>query len=111
MYDFLLQTIFFVSLGVIIYMLARAVPRVTESGETVHTTDIFDRILSRLPLSKIDARLNLLIEKFLRRVKVWILKIDNLVNKRLKNIKSSEKNGGGKKTKIDFFDKISDDKK
>ncbi len=91
MYDFLLQTIFFTSIGLIIYLMARAVPRVTEVGDTAHAPGRFDRFLSRLPLHTIDERINIFFEKFLRRMKVVIMKSDNLVNKYLGKLKKHNK--------------------
>lgn len=91
MYDFLLQTIFFASIGLVIYLLARAVPRVDEAGEVIHAPGRFDRFLSRLPLHEIDARINIFFEKFLRRLKVMTMKSDNLINKYLGKIKKHNK--------------------
>ncbi len=90
MYDFFLQTSLFASLGVIIYLLARAVPRVNESGEMVHTHGRMDRILAKLPLEKIDARLRVIFEKTLRKTRIVTMKIDNAVHNRLTKLKKTE---------------------
>jgi len=111
MYDFLLQTSLFLSLGVIIYLLARAVPRVDEAGATIHSRGFFDRLLSRLPLKHIDERLTVLWEKFLRRAKVSILKLDNFINQKLGRLKKSEGSGAEKENRGNLFEKPNGDKK
>ncbi len=108
MYDFLLQSTFFLSLGVIIYLLARAVPRVNESGEAHHAPGFFDRLLTKLPLKEVDGWLNAFFEKFLRRLRVGLMKLDNLVNQYLKNFKKANGNGESKK---DLFQQLNNDKK
>jgi len=112
MYDFLLQTILFLSLGVVIYLMARAVPRVTEIGEEVHAPGAFDRLLSKLPLREVDERLNVYFEKTLRRMKVFILKFDNALNEKLEKLrKMNGKNGAVSEEKNDLFEKLNSDKK
>lgn len=107
MYDFLLQTSFFASLGLIVYVLARAVPRVDESGELKHPAGRFDRMLSKLPLKEVDDKLDLVAEKALRRIKVAVLRLDNMINNYLVRFK---KNGNGEK-KPDLFKELNGDKK
>ena len=109
MYDFLLQIILFGSLGVILYLMARAVPRVTDAGEPTHDSGRFDRLLSRLPLREIDARLNGYLEKFLRRIKVFIMRFNNVVDSKLNKLRKM--NGRVEKTGDDLFTKVNDDKK
>ncbi len=87
MYDFILQIILFGSLGTIVYLMARAVPRVTDAGEPMHDSGRFDRMLSRLPLKEIDGRLNGYLEKFLRRLKVLILRFNNSVDGKLDKLR------------------------
>ena len=108
MYDFLLQTIFFVSLGVVVYMLARAVPRVSESGEVMHVEGRLDRLLARLPLHKIDDRLNALFEKILRTLKVWIMKSENVVDDRMDRLKAHLDHQEKKTESANLFEKISE---
>lgn len=100
MYNFFLQTIAFVSLGAIIYLFARAIPRVNDSGEEnigkpSGLRSYFDRLGSRLPLSKIDAILNSFFEKFLRKSKVIVMKVDNLLNMYINKVRKVNGNGKG----------------
>ena len=108
MYDFLLQSSLFLSLGALIYLMARAVPRVDESGEARHPAGRFDRMLSKLPLREIDEKLDLVFEKILRRLKIIIMKSDNLINEYLGKVKKS--NGVNEK-KPDLFQELNGDKK
>ncbi len=109
MYDFLLQTIFFVSLGIVVYVLARAVPRVNESGEVMHGVGRFDRLLARLPLHQIDDRLNALFEKMLRTLKVWIMKSGNVVDERMGRLKAHVEHQEKKTESANLFEKITSD--
>ena len=110
MYDFLLQMSFFLSLAVILYLMARALPRVDDVSETHHAPGSFDRLLSNLPLKKIDEWLDLFFEKFLRRIKIIVMKIDNSINQSLGRFKKSNGNGA-KEDKPDLFQKLNGDKK
>lgn len=95
MYDLVLQTSFFLGLGVVVYLLARAVPRVSDTGEPIHAPGAFDRALRKLPLEKIDKWLNALFEKILRKVRVMLLKLDNIVNASLGRLKKTNGKPGG----------------
>ena len=95
MYSLVLQLILFSSLGVILYLMARAMPRLDERKEVVHASGWFDRMLSRMPLAKVDAGVNSFLEKLLRKTRVIVLKVDNLLNQYLNQVKrgSAKKNG------------------
>ncbi len=108
MYDFLLQISLFISLGIIIYLFARAVPRVDESGEVVHTHGRIDRFLAKLPLDKIDDRLNVILEKTLRKTRIFTMKVDNVIDDRLAKLK---KNGNGVQVRQGLFEKREDEQK
>ena len=111
MYDFLLQTIFFVSLGLVVYILARAVPRVSDTGEAMHTPGRFDRLLMKLPLHKIDERLNVFFEKTLRTMKVWIMKSGNVVDERISRLKTHLDHQEKKSESANLFEKINEEEK
>ena len=87
MYNFILQTIVMVSLGTMIYLVARAMPRVTEIAKSDPAKDYFDKLMKKLPLEKADMLATLWTEKFLRKLKIVILKLDNLLSKHLSNLK------------------------
>ncbi len=85
------------SLGTIIYLMARAVPRVGD--ELSKPAGKFDRWLNSLRLEKFDIILNNFLEKALRNAKLILMKLDNFVNEYLDKIKQSKLNGNGKKGK------------
>lgn len=90
MYNFILQTATVVSLGVVIYLLSRAVER---SGEIpASEPNRFDKFMAKLPLAKIDAALNSFFGKFLRKSKVVVMKVDNLLNEYINKLKKENGN-------------------
>ncbi len=93
MYNFILQLIVMVSLGAIIYLIARAVPRVTEIEAPSPRESYFDKLMQKLPLEKADAFASLLFEKFLRKLKVVILRLENIVEKYSRKLKPAESSG------------------
>ena len=106
MYDFILQTIFLLSFGTLIYLVARAVPRVTETAEPeVRREDYFERLIKKLPIEKADAVTSMLLEKLLRKVKVTILKLDNFLTKHLKNLKPDNTSDSFERPNIFELDK------
>lgn len=90
MYSFTLQFLIMSSLAAIIYLVARTVPRIDENvilgGEK---KSFFDNLISKLPLEKIDLLINNLTEKLLRRIKIVIMKIDNVLTRKISSYKPS----------------------
>jgi len=100
MYNFTLQVITIVSLGIIVYLLTRALPRVPEKERVSQSSvgDFFDRKIGRhIPLEKLDARAHSLIEKILRKIKVLVMKTDNFVDDRIDQLKKTKKSSGEEK--------------
>ncbi|PIP29902.1 hypothetical protein COX26_01680 [Candidatus Jorgensenbacteria bacterium CG23_combo_of_CG06-09_8_20_14_all_54_14] len=83
---FLLEMLMVVSIGVVLYLLARALPRVSDV-DTSPTPDtpapnwLMDR------LEKMDEEILSVAEKFLRRLRVALLKLDNTMTGKLKRFK------------------------
>lgn len=100
MYSLILQLLLFSSLGTIILLLARALPRVSDESGVVHPESFFDRLLRRLPLEKVDTFLNGVFEKLLRKLKVGVLKIDNVVSGYLARLRRTNNTSNAGK---DFF--------
>ena len=83
--NFFLEILMTVSLAVMLYLMARVLPRINDSE--VHTTPIVkDQWFVRY-LEIIDEWIAYYSEKMLRRTKVWILKLDNNVTKKLSRFK------------------------
>ncbi|MFA5052609.1 MAG: hypothetical protein WC565_00930 [Parcubacteria group bacterium] len=98
LYSFILETIIFLALGAIVFILARALPRIEdEVAVRKPRKERLARLAKKIPLDKIDDSLNLIMHKALRKTKIIILKADNFVTDKLKNVKgdSNKKNGTG----------------
>lgn len=86
MYDFVIHIVLVVSLGAMIYLLARALPRVSDE-HGVLPPGFFDRLVDRLPLDRIDIALSAMLERTLRKIKILILKMDNVVNSYIEQVR------------------------
>lgn len=109
MYDFTLQLFFIGSASLVVYMFVRALPRVADIDKPPTIYDYFDAWLAKLPLHHVDSRLNALLFKFLKRVRVIIMKIDNHLIHYLERVRQN-----GKQTENsvqELFDEMSRDKK
>lgn len=107
MLQFILTDIFMVSLGTILYLVARSLPRVGEEPATKQ--NMFERwVSSELP-EKFDAAFNNFLLKSLRKLKLALLKADNSITKHLKKIAPNGNGGSNGKPKIDFKDITSSD--
>lgn len=93
MYNFILQIFIMVSLGTIVFLVARTLPRITET-ETVNPPKRKINWFSSFPFEKIDEAINAFMEKFLRRIKLILMKMDNTVSKHLNKFKKNGNNNG-----------------
>lgn len=101
---FVLTNIFMISLGVMLYLAVRALPRV---GEDAHEAKlgVLDRWgASEIP-ERIDEILNNFLAKFLRKLKIWLLKADNATTAWLKKVKQDT---NGPKPGFDIKDIVSE---
>ncbi|MBI2591435.1 MAG: hypothetical protein HYW34_02040 [Candidatus Brennerbacteria bacterium] len=98
MYDLILQLAVFFSLGAIIYLVSRALPRINDVEIEVKTPLArFDSFLAKLPLEKLDAIFGSFLEKALRRFRVGVLRLDNWLNYKINQVKETNgTNGNGK---------------
>ena len=87
MYNFVLQTIVMLSLGAIIYLFARALPRVLETASSEPRKNYLEDFFRKFPLEKADAFSSYWLERFLRKLKIVVLRLDNLLSKHLSNLK------------------------
>ena len=87
MYNFILQTAIFTSLAALIYLAAATLPRLTDKPEEAKPVRSLSGWLSFLPLEKMDNKLNALLERFLRRVKLVVMKLDNFLSRQLGKFK------------------------
>lgn len=93
MYDFTLQLSLISSLTVIVYIMARALPRVNVQEEPPTMYDYLDQWADRLPLHHVDERINSFLFKMLKRMRVVVMKMDNHLARYLDRVKKNgEKN-------------------
>ena len=79
MANLILELTVMVSLAIIVYLMAAAVPRIEEKEEEGGKTQ-----RTALPLDKLDNFLIKLKDKLLRRTKILLMKIDNFISRQLK---------------------------
>jgi hypothetical protein len=87
MYNFVVQTGLILSLTVIVYLLARALPRVAQEIESGPRHGAFDKFMKRIPLERLDIVIHGFAIKILRKTKIIVLKVDNLINSYLDQLK------------------------
>jgi len=96
---FIFTTVLMFSLSAVLYLMVRALPRIAEEP-AVEKRSLLDRWAhSQIP-EKVDNTVNGFLLKFLRRLKVVVLKIDNGLSTRLEKVKPAVEDP--KKTAIDF---------
>ena len=106
---FLFQTLLIFAIGALLVLLVRALPRLPAQEAHMHKPDAFERLLSRLPMERLDSAWSGFLEKTLRRLRVILLKIDNLLNGSLERVRRHEKQKLAKPTlaTTDLFPKAS----
>lgn len=100
MFQFIVTNIFMVSLGVILYVAVRTLPRIDDSA-VPEKRGAWEKWLSSGLPEKTDKFINAFLAKFLRKTKIALLKIDNSVTLRLNKVKQGG-NGAQPKAAIDF---------
>ncbi len=106
MFQFIVTNIFMVSCGVLLYFVIRTLPRIEPDNGVPDTKGFFERlIVSRIP-ERVDGAVNNFLFKFLRKTKVVLLKVDNVVGKQIKRIQPEVSGNGesGEKHPIDFVE-------
>ena len=106
MYYFALQLFFVASMAFIIYLMARALPRVEEIDNQPSAFNYIEGWLKKLPVDKIDKNLNKNMEKTLRKFRVVILKMDNFIHQHLNKKNHSDSHSDS----LDFLERIKDKK-
>ena len=95
---FIFTSILMLSLSAVLYLMVRALPRITEEPNA-EQWGLLDRWAhSHIP-EKVDAALNGFFLKFLRKLKILVLKMDNGLSSHLEKVKPENND---KKPNIDF---------
>lgn len=103
MVHFILQTVIFLALGAMVYLLAVALPRVGEDEDNAPGRT--SRLMTYI--ERADEAFQGFWEKTLRRVRVWLLRFDNLITKRLGRFKKD----AAKETKLPLAESESEENK
>ena len=100
MFEFVSVSILMISFSAVLYLMARALPRIAEEPQAEGERRSFlDRWAhSQIP-EKVDTALNGFLLKFLRKFKVFVMKLDNALSNHLQKVKPED---SGKKAAIDF---------
>jgi hypothetical protein len=109
MWLFIFTNLLMISLGTILYLTARSLPRIGE--DEGKKPNLLERwILSDIP-HKLDLAARAYTGKLFRKLKVYIMRLDNFLTERLKKMANGENGSltGQAKPKIDLRD-ISKDK-
>ncbi len=98
MLQFILTNILMLSIGAMLYLIARALPRVGEDDLVLQKRPVLERwITSEIP-ERFDAFMNRSAGKLFRKLKMLLITIDTYLTKRLKKMRTDE----ARKPKIDF---------
>ena len=99
MLAFILNIVLMLALGTLVFLFVRAIPRVEDEDGQKHKRTIFEKwLVSELP-ERADIYLSNLFAKWIRKFKIFVMKIDNMLGSHLKKIKphslkSDVKTGG-----------------
>ncbi len=105
MFQFIVTNIFMVSSGALLYFVIRTLPRIEPDNGAVEKKGFLERfIVSKIP-ERVDGAVNSFLFKFLKKFKITLLKVDNVVSRQIKRIQPPEMSGNGEngeKSAIDF---------
>lgn len=110
MYDFILQAIFFASAALMAFLAARALPRVEPAENPKSVWSHIDEWFGRLPLHRLDDRVNAFLFKFLKRTRLVVMKIDNRIIRHLDKVKSAADRGGHVQQMLDHVQGSTEEK-
>ncbi len=94
--EFIFTIILMIGVGIMLYLTVQALPRIEEASS--EEKGFLERWAHSEMPEKIDVAFNNFLLKFLRRIKVLVLKFDNALAKHLQKIKPEE----DKRPTIDF---------
>lgn len=101
MIQFILTNILMVSLGVVLYVVVRTLPRVSENAAPDKKSAFEKWLTSEMP-EKVDKILNSFLLKFLKKTKIFLMKADNTVTAQLKKVKPEGVTAPQQNGSIDF---------
>ncbi len=85
---FILEIVFFISLGAIVFLFVRKLPYVSDVPQKELNAGRFkDGILNSQWVDKLDSKFIDLLSKWLRKMKLAVMRLDNYVARHIENIK------------------------
>ncbi len=104
MLQFIFTMLVMFSAGTVLFLVTKTLPQL-EEGTPTEKLGVFERfVVSEIP-ERLDRALEMFLLKFLRKLKVWILKVDNSITHHLKRLKPEATNGV---SKVDFKEILSE---
>lgn len=96
MFYLILELIFFLALGAVVFVFAKKIPVIDsfESGDELRKDKRTKQFYSEF-VHKADFFLTSFFEKMLRKTKLFLMKMDNLVGSRLDTMKNKKNGNGG----------------
>jgi len=86
MLAFILNTTLMLALGTLVFLFVRAIPRVEDENSEKHRRTVFEKwLVSELP-ERADIFLSNLFAKWIRKFKIFVMKVDNMLGSHLKKI-------------------------
>src|SRR5260370_528380 len=101
MMQFIVTDLLMLSVGTMLLLAARTLPRLEESANPEKKGFLDQWLASDLP-EKIDLVVNQFLVKFLRKLKVILLRVDNTLSTHLKKIKPETPAANGVRPAIDL---------
>ena len=83
MIRFIAQTLIMAALAVILYLMAKALPRISDEPENSWS----EKSRAMFYVEKTDVLFKAFLEKTLRQIRVWILKFDNFISQKINRFK------------------------
>lgn len=96
MYHFVLQILIAASLGVLVYIAARKIPQISDTvpedttGRPTGFWHRFELVLGRLPLDRFDLAISQFLEKNVRKMKLFLARLDNYLTHHLEQFKKAK---------------------
>ena len=93
MYHFILQILIMLSLGVLVYMAARKIPQISDTvpeevaGQPKGFWHQVELVLGKMPLDRFDLAVSQFLEKNIRRMKLFLARLDNYLTHHLEQFK------------------------
>lgn len=98
------------SLGVMVYLIGRGSQKIVSQESSTDNFHIrFDKLVAKIPFEKMDIFISAQFEKFLRKIKLVLMKWDNLLANHLGKLKKTNEDLIEKEGKQIIFDSSEND--